>query len=444
MIQRTILHEIRDHLSQPEITLISGARQVGKTTLMNMLMDDLVKAGKRVLFLSMDFEADAPFFQSQVRLIDRIRLEFGDRPGFVFLDEIQRKENAGIFLKGLYDMKLPWKFVISGSGSIELKEKIYESLSGRKRIFELAPVSFHEFLDFRTDYKYTGRLSGFVRANGPRSLELLNEYLNFGGYPRVVTAGTVRDKILTINDIFQSYIDRDIRQMMTGGQPESFKRLIRLLASQTGQMVNLSNLSNDAQQSTPTLQKHLWLAQKTYFIRMVEPFYNNPAKEITKSPVVYYTDHGMRNFAINTFGNIQSPHDYGFAFQNLVANTLHSGLYGTPFSIHYWRTTDKAEVDFIIARKNDPIAVEVKFSAMKKPAISRSLRSFIERYHPSSAWIVNLSLSASQRTGACEVRFMPFFDLPDVLWDLVQSIERVYLAEEKAFPYKIKGNRNPH
>ncbi len=443
MIRRTILDEIRSHLLQQEMTFITGARQVGKTTLMNFLMTDLVKTGKRALFLSMDFEADAPYFESQIKLIGRIRLEFGDQPGFVFLDEIQRKDNAGIFLKGLYDMNLPWKFIISGSGSIELKEKIYESLSGRKRIFELTPVSFHEFLDFRTDYKYTGRLTDFIRINNPRALELLNEYLNFGGYPRVITSGTVREKMLTINEIFQSYIDRDIRQMIKGEQPEAFKRIIRLLATQTGQMVNLSNLSNDARQSTPTLQKHLWLAQKTYFIRLIEPYFNNPTKEITKSPVIYYADHGMRNFAINTFGNFQSPHDYGFVFQNLVANTLISGLYGSPFSVHYWRTTDKAEVDFIIARQNDPIAVEVKFSAMKKPAISRSLRSFIERYNPSIVWIVNLSLSCSLQIGSSEVRFMPFFDLPDNLADLVQSIERVYLAEEMAFPYRIMGKRFP-
>ncbi len=441
MIQRYILDEIKSHLNQPEMTFISGARQVGKTTLMNLLMADLVKTGRRVISLSLDFENDEVFFSSQARLIERIRLEFGDEPGYVFLDEIQRKENAGIFLKGLFDMKLPWKFVISGSGSIELKEKIYESLSGRKRIFEVYPVTFHEFLDFRTGYKYSKRVKDFVNLNTQKSLEFLNEYLNFGGYPRVITSQTIREKILTINEIFQSYIDRDIRQVIKGDQPEAFKRLIRLLAAQTGQMINLSNLSNEVQQSSPTIQKNLWLAQKTYFIRLIEPFFNNPAKEITKSPVLYFSDHGMRNFAISSFGNIQNRQDYGFAFQNLVGNTLLQKLYGTPFTLHYWRTTDKAEVDFVISRQRDPIPVEVKFSNLNKPAVTRSQRSFIEKYHPSEAWVVNLTYSNLTEIGSTNIRFIRFFDLPVVLDDLVSSIEKVFLVEESRFPYGLQGRK---
>lgn len=439
MIYRYILDEIKSHLTQPEMTLISGARQVGKTTLMNLLMDDLVKAGKRVISLSLDFENDEVFFSSQARLIERIRLEFGDEPGYVFLDEIQRKENAGIFLKGLFDMKLPWKFVISGSGSIELKEKIYESLSGRKRIFEVYPVTFHEFLDFRTNYKYSGHLDSYISLEPQKVFEFLNEYLNFGGYPRVITSQTIREKILTINEIFQSYIDRDIRQVIKGEQPEAFKRLIRLLAAQAGQMINLSNLSNEGKQSTPTIQKHIWLAQKTYFIRLIEPFFNNPAKEITKSPVLYFSDHGMRNFAISSFGNIQNRQDYGFSFQNLVGNTILQQLQGTPFTLHYWRTTDKAEVDFVISRQRDPIPVEVKFSNLHKPSITRSQRSFIEKYNPTEAWVINLSFSGKIQTGSTTIRFIRFFDLPAVLDDLVASIERVFLAQEPAFPYRLPG-----
>ena len=101
MIRRIITDQIRDHLGKKEITLISGPRQVGKTTLMNVLIDDLKAAGKPVLFLSFDFESDLPFLRSQEALISRINLEFGQQKGFVFIDEIQRKEDAGIFLKGI-------------------------------------------------------------------------------------------------------------------------------------------------------------------------------------------------------------------------------------------------------------------------------------------------------------------------------------------------------
>ena len=429
MIKRHITEHIRSHLSADEITFISGPRQVGKTTLMNILLDELIHDARQVLFLSFDFETDRPFLVSQEALIQRIKLEFGHQKGFVFIDEIQRKENAGLFLKGLYDMKLPWKFIISGSGSIELKEKKSESLAGRKRIFEVPPVTFTEFLDYRTQYKYSGNFSEYVKLNLPSVMIRFNEYLNFGGYPRVITASSIREKILEINEIYQSYLDKDIRIYLQGDHPEAYGRLMKLLAAQTGQTLNLSNLSNLSHLSVPTIRKYLWLAEKTYFIKLITPWFKNALKEITKSPVIYFNDHGMRNFAISSFGNLQHSQDYGFAFQNLIGNLLLMELTATGYPVHFWRTTDKAEVDFVIDRGTDPLPVEVKFSSLKKPVMTRSLWSFMKQYEPSEAWVVNLTLDQQIVCGKTMVRFIPFFSLCERLNILVESIEKKYMVE---------------
>jgi len=154
MISRKLFSELKSHLLKKEISFIIGPRQAGKTTLMLLLNDYLMKKGERTVFLNLDIEADKQFFTSQANLIKKIKLEIGEKRGFVFIDEIQRKEDAGIFLKGIYDMNLPYKFIVSGSGSVELKEKIHESLVGRKRIFELNTLSFAEFVNFKTGYKY--------------------------------------------------------------------------------------------------------------------------------------------------------------------------------------------------------------------------------------------------------------------------------------------------
>ncbi len=154
MIERTIFTELVSHLSAKEITLLVGARQVVKTTLMQALQRQLQEQGKRTLFLNLDYETDAAHFSSQETLLNKIRLEIGVEPGYVFIDEIQRKSDAGLFLKGIYDRQTPYKFIVSGSGSLELKERIHESLAGRKRIFELLPVSFSEFMHFKTGYRY--------------------------------------------------------------------------------------------------------------------------------------------------------------------------------------------------------------------------------------------------------------------------------------------------
>ena len=107
-----------------------------------LLKDHLEKKGEKTAFLSLDFENDQKFFSSQIAFIEKLKLEFGNATGYVFIDEIQRKEDAGVFMKGLYDMSLPYKFIISGSGSVELKEKVHESLAGRKAMFEVLPRIF--------------------------------------------------------------------------------------------------------------------------------------------------------------------------------------------------------------------------------------------------------------------------------------------------------------
>lgn len=150
--------KIWDHLTKKEISLIVGPRQAGKTTLLQLIQKRLQKENIPSLFLNLDVERHNEFFNSQDALLQKVSLELPSKNGVVFIDEIQRKENAGLFLKGIYDMNTGYKFVVSGSGSLELKESIHESLAGRKRLFELSPISFDELLNYRTEYRYENRL----------------------------------------------------------------------------------------------------------------------------------------------------------------------------------------------------------------------------------------------------------------------------------------------
>jgi len=214
IIKRHLFKELVQHLFKKEISLIIGPRQAGKTTLMLLLEKELQKKGERTLFLNLDSEQDQQFFSSQQMLIRKIKLEIGIKKGYVFIDEIQRKENAGLFLKGIYDMSLPYKFIVSGSGSLELKEKIHESLVGRKRIFELAPVSFEEFVNFKTDYRYQGKIKDYFEIEKEATENFLKEYLNFGGYPRVVLEEEKDEKRKIIDEIFHSYLEKDISYLL--------------------------------------------------------------------------------------------------------------------------------------------------------------------------------------------------------------------------------------
>jgi predicted AAA+ superfamily ATPase len=409
-IKRSIKQELIDHLPKKEILLLTGARQVGKTTVLLEIIQDLKNKGEKVLFLNLDNDAHSPFLESQEKLLKKAALELGNS-GYIFIDEIQRKENAGIFLKGIYDRNLPYKLIITGSGSLELKEKIHESLSGRKRAFEMMPVTFMEFADYKTNYRYAEELAAFLEMHPSEYATLLNEYLNYGGYPRIVTEAQHKEKLQLIDEIFSSYVEKDIVYLLKIERPEVFKMLIQILASQAAQLINYSSLSTQLGLSVPTLKKYLWYAEKTYSLQRITPYYSNRTKEITKAPVYHFTDIGLRNFAIGVMGNLIDNNQKGFVFQNLVHQLLKAYISGTGWTLHFWRTTDKAEVDFIIDKKNQVLPVEVKFGTIKQLTISRSFRSFIEKYNPVEAWLVNPTTLAETKINNTTVRFLPFYQI---------------------------------
>jgi len=411
-IKRALYKEIEDHLNKKEITLIVGPRQVGKTTLMLKLLEKLKKKGEKVVYLNLDYESDKRFFESQDILLNKLNLEIGKR-GYVFIDEIQRKENAGLFLKGIYDMHPDYKFIISGSGSIELKEKIQESLTGRKRMFELLPVTFPEFVNYKTGYKYEDKLVDFFELEKEKTEIHLKEFLSFGGYPRVITEENIIEKRKVIDEIYRSYIEKDIISLLNIDRPDAFSLLIKLLAAGTGNILNYSQAASASGISVITLKKYLWYTEKTYIIKMLNPYFRNSVKELTKSRTAYFYDIGMRNFANNSFDLVLNQNETGFVFQNFIMNIISEHLRWKGWSLHYWRTTDKAEVDFVINKNSEIIPLEVKYSIIKKSLVKRSLRSFIERYSPKRAFIVNLNYSDTVIVDNTEVFFVPFYKILD-------------------------------
>lgn len=410
IIKRYLLEELKEHLKAKEISIIVGPRQSGKTTLMMELVNSLKKEGEKSLFLNLDYEADGRYFESQDLLLNKIKLEVGES-GFIFIDEIQRKENAGLFLKGIYDFNLPYKLIVSGSGSLELKEKIHESLTGRKRMFELLPVTFGEFVNYKTEYKYEYKLSDFFQLEDKKTKILLDEYLSFGGYPRVVTEDRIEEKRKIIDEIFRSYVEKDIVSLLSIDRPDAFSLLIKVLASQTGRLLNYSRLSEAVGLSTATLKKYLYFAEKTFVIQTISPYTGNSLKELTKSRSIYFYDHGFRNFANNTFTLLQNQNELSFMFQNLIKNLLVEKLRWTSWRLNFWRTTDKAEVDFVIDKGNELIPIEVKYSEINRPVVKRSLRSFIEKYSPRRAFVINKSYSERMLVNNTEVIFIPFYNL---------------------------------
>jgi len=161
------------------------------------------------------------------------------------------------------------------------------------------------------------------------------------------------------------------------------------------------------------VKSYLWNAEKTFVTTPLTPYYTNPRKELTKAPTYCFNDLGFLNYAAAMFGAQLPEQRLGFVFQGLVWRILRERTRFLPFELHYWRTKDKAEVDFAIQHGEAVTPVEVKFARLTKPSFDRSFRSFLDRYEPEQAWVVNRALSAERVVGSTTVRFLPYWRLLD-------------------------------
>lgn len=374
---------------------------------------ELLANQEKCLFFNLDISSDFRYFDTQDDLLKKIKQEVGLGKAYIFIDEIQRIENAGLFLKGLYDRSLPYKWIVTGSGSLKLKEKIAESLVGRKRNFYVPTISIHEFCAFKTDYKYDN-LPEILASEETLEENLLKEFMIWGGYPRVVTSVTSEDKKAILAEIYQGYIERDIQLLLRLEKSREFILLLQLIANRSGQMINFSNLAGMTNLSSPTLKKYLWYGEKTFVIKEVTPYYRNKEKEVTQSPQYYFNDSGLQGFLLNRLFEDSLQTDMGFKFQQLVFHMLFKLTENTISTIHYWRTQNQTEVNFILNYGLEIIPIEVKANKMKIPKIERSLRSFIDIYKPNQAWVVNRTLKLEIKIDQTTIRFLPWYDLFDM------------------------------
>ncbi len=418
-IPRQIYSDLKQHLTAPEISLILGPRQAGKTTIIEKLRNGLKEKNQPTVILNLDIIEDRQFFDSQHILLDFIEKKVGKRKAYVFIDEISRLENAGLFLKGLYDLKSNHKYLVTGSGSLELKASVMEPLTGRKKIFYCFPLSFSEFAAYKVgvekanfDQLYADTTKILVTQPLLRQ-RIVNEYINFGGYPRVVLAQTEEEKTEILREIYTSYLDKDIKLLLKLDKERAFENLVKILAGQVGNLINRAELASTLGVTEKTVERYLYLLEKTFVIDLVRPFYTNIRKELVKSPKVYFVDLGFLYIAQAIRPTIERR-VLGSVFENACWLRLNElDLIKSP---QFWRTKSGAEVDFVTISDTTgkPIPIEVKMSPPN--SLGRSLLSFIKKYQPKEGFIYfesgkgNGSHRVYQQT---TVHFIPYHWLPN-------------------------------
>ncbi len=391
-IKRVLENELIKHLDKKEYTIITGARQTGKTTLLKRLYERVKREKKVVVFVSLE-DVDVlnginKHPEEIFSIIPRPKQDFMDKdssiqPYYLFIDEIQYAKNPTNFLKYIYDTYSDrLKIIATGSSAFYMDKKFKDSLAGRKRIFELSTLSFDEWLLFNGEEELAEELKlireniDFVSVRQKELVELLNLFVIYGGYPRVALEPDIEEKKNLLKELKNSFLRKDIAEsgiVHTG----KFYVLLSLLAQQTGNLVNRNELAGTVGIDNKTIDKYLFVLQNSFQVSLLKPFFSNIRKELTKMPKVFFNDTGMRNVILNRFYDFNNRDDGGALFENFVFNRLRE-LFEKE-DIRYWRTTDNKEIDFVINESfNKGRAYEVKIKCPNKKLLSQV--KFVEKY----------------------------------------------------------------
>lgn len=421
LIKRTAQDKIAQHLiNQKEITVILGPRQVGKTVLLKQLQEWLIKEQQinpdNVFYFNLDIISDWGAIKDQTQFISFLKSRSQKQKIFVFVDEAQKVENPGIFYKGVFDSDLNIKLILTGSASLYFFSKIKESLAGRKRIFFLNPFSFQECVSIKNKPLLKAlltekKLPDFDKAELNK---ILNEYLVWGGYPRVVLTSDPEQKNAVLADIYSSYIERDIMGFLKIDDKAKFTKAVKLLAGQIGQLVNAGEISTITEVDRRTISRYLSVLEETFVLCQLTPYFNNPRQEIIKNPKVYFLDNGLRNHLLENFQPFNERIDRGALLENFIFQELFSLTKDKFWNLRFWRTKQGAEVDFIIEQGLKLTPIEVK-STLKTAKIPLGLQSFIKKYKPQKAFIINLSnLQETLTFQQVETNWLTPFDLSKI------------------------------
>jgi predicted AAA+ superfamily ATPase len=363
LYKREITTVINEWLSSREILIIYGTRQVGKSTLLKMML------GQRNDSLILNCERPSVHEIIQSLDLTRIMALFGGKT-VIALDEAQVIENIGQFLKLIYDEEPEIKMFVTGSSSFELSNKITEPLTGRNIKFRLYPLSVQEIMQQKTWLWI---------------VEHISEFLIYGSYPGILDLPIEKKKV-KLEELTGDYLFKDILVHEGIKQSGILLKLVRLLAFQVGNMTTINELSLELGISIPTVQKFIDLLEKTFVIFSLPSYSSNLRNEIKKRKKYYFFDLGIRNAVIGNFSSSESRTDTGMLWENfcMIERLKFNQVHNRHASLYFWRTYDGAEIDLIEVTDEKIAAFEFKWNPRKKPGMPLS---FAEK-HPTATFNV--------------------------------------------------------
>jgi len=332
---RKLYQALMSRVEGSEAVVVTGMRRVGKTVLLRQVYDSLESDNK--IFLDLENPVNRKYFEQDN--YEEIRYVFSTlgldpaKRAYVFLDEIQFVKNLPSVVKYLLD-HYQYKFFLTGSASFYLKNLFSESLAGRKIVYELFPLDFEEFLTLKGERIKTpsGEISEVVYQT---ITPLYREYVEYGGFPGVVTKLSKLEKEEVLNDIFTAYFEKEVLQIGEFRNNAVVRDLILLLSARVGSRVEVAKLASELGTTRVTINEYLTFLEGTYFLCLVPPFSTNRDVEIRGAKKVYFNDSGL----VRHLGKVE----FGAVLENAVFNQLRG-----KGEMRYYQRKSGVEVDFVV------------------------------------------------------------------------------------------------
>lgn len=381
---RLILSKLEEELNTKEIVIITGMRQVGKTTMLTYLYDRVKSTNK--VFLDLENPLHRKLFEEEnYNAVWNNLREFGiinTEKVYIFLDEVQNLPQISKVAKYFYDH---WgvKFFLTGSSSYYLKNLFPESLAGRKIIFEMFPLTFTEFLAFNQIPKasiksFSEKAKTKDKISYEQIIPYYREFLEFGGFPKVVLEKSKERKKVLLSEIFTSYFEKDAKAMADFREMSKLRDLILLLIPRIGSKIEVAKLANSLSVSRETVYNYLSFLEQTYFISLLSKFSGSIDRQAAGSKKLFLCDVGIANI----LGHIS----FGQMFEQSIFQNLR-----TQHKLCYYSKDGGSEIDFII---DGLFALGVKISVSARDVANLKQRS--SGLHINKQYVTSLEYHAGK------------------------------------------------
>lgn len=343
MIHRILEEKIQPLLGGNKAIIVMGARQVGKSTLLNQLLGE----NKNALWLNGDDIDVQNLFHEMSST--RMRALLGNNK-FLVIDEAQRIPNIGLRIKLVTDQVSDVQVIATGSSSFELASKVNEPLTGRKREFKMFPLTFKEMVS---------------HSNLLDELRMIPHRLVYGYYPEVVS--NPGDEKNTLKELSDSYLYKDILSLDSISKPDKLVRLLKALALQIGSQISYNEIGNMISLDSKTVERYVDILEKSFIIFRLGSFSRNLRNELKASRKIYFWDLGIRNAIIGNLAQIENRTDAGELWENFaIAERLKQNAYQNSFAQSwFWRTQQQKEINYIEEENGMIHAFEFKWNEHK-------------------------------------------------------------------------------